>query len=86
MNIKISFIDSNDYIIEDTANILLSNVNQTETIDISAIPDASKDTIDTIEITIIDASDDNIIYIDDIKAILSTEEGGGGGGSWGFIQ
>jgi len=85
-NIKLSFIDSNIAIIEDTANVLESNVNQTESIDISGIADASKDTIDTIRITIVDASDDNIFYLDDIKSILSVEEGAGGGGSWGFIQ
>ena len=77
-NIKIGIHDSGGTTSEHTANVSSSNVNQTESWDISGIADANKDDIDSIIITIVNADAANTFYIDDMKAGITPAAGGGG--------
>lgn len=63
---KIGFHDSGGTTTEHTPNILQADTWQTETIDISGVSDANKNTIDSIIIAIINADAANTIYIDNM--------------------
>ncbi len=66
-NIKIGFHDAGGVTTEHTANILAADTWQEETIDISGVADGNKDAIDSIIITAVNADDDNIFYVDNIR-------------------
>ena len=65
-NIKIGIRDSGLTVTETTPNIISANTWQTITVDISAVIDANKDAIDSIIVTIVDATSSNTFYIDNM--------------------
>ena len=81
-NIKIGIHDSGGTTSEHTANVASSNVNQTESWDISGVSDANKDDIDSIIVTIMNADAANTFYLDDLKAGITPAAGG----NYTFVQ
>ena len=78
-NFKIGIHDSGGTTTEKTPNILVANTWQLVTWDISGVADVDKDVIDSIIITIVNASSSNTFYLDDFWAhdgiwILTLEE------------
>lgn len=73
-NLKIGLHDSGGTTTEHTPNILISEVFQEETIDLSGVTNADKNAIDSIIITITNADADNTIYIDDMFTVAKVAE------------
>lgn len=67
-NIKIGIHDSGGTTTEYTPNVASAGAWATYTWDISAVADADKDAIDSIIITIVEASADNTFYVDNFFA------------------
>jgi len=67
-NIKLSFHNSNGYTIEVTPNILISDEFQTEIIDLSVVTAVNKNAIDELKIEVLNSTDENTFYIDNIYA------------------
>jgi len=67
-NIKIGIHDSGGTTTEITPNILVADTWQEVKIDLQSVINANKDVIDSIIITAVEASDDNIFYIDNMFA------------------
>jgi len=65
-NIKVSLLG--DTAMEVTPNIAETNVFQTASLDVSAIPNSGKDAVTSIVITISNADAENILYIDNLYA------------------
>ncbi len=66
-NIKISLHNDNGALTEITPNITEANVFQKTVFDISQVANEDKDSIDSIIITIVNADEDNIFYLDNFK-------------------
>lgn len=71
-NIKIGIHDSGGTTTEITPNIGSANQYQKVVWDLSAVSDANKNAIDSIIITIVDASESNTFYLDDLRYVMST--------------
>jgi len=65
-NFKIGFHDDGGVTTEHTINIAEADAWQTEEIDISGVANADKNVINQIIITILNADEDNIFYVDNI--------------------
>ena len=70
-NIKLGITDSGGTLTEITPNILSANTWQTVSWDISAVANTNKDVINTITVTMVDASVENTFYIDNFKITLA---------------
>lgn len=68
-NIKIGLHDSGGTTTEITLNITNTDTWQLFDLDISGVADANKDAIDQIIVTIVNADEDNIFYLDDLFAV-----------------
>ncbi len=76
-NIKIGFKDSGGTITEITPNITVVNGYKEYRINLADVSNKNKDAIkiNQIVITILNASEDNTFYIDDVKALISESQG-----------
>jgi hypothetical protein len=73
-NIKIGFHDSGGTTTEVTPNITAANTWQPFQLDISQVPDANKDAIDQIIITVVNADYDTTFYLDMLWAFSNLSE------------
>jgi len=69
-NIKISIHDSGGTTSDKTYTVLAANTWETVTWDTSAISNADKDAIDSIKITIVDATNGNVFFLDNMYATV----------------
>jgi len=69
-NFKIGIHDAGGTTTEHTVNIAEVDTWQEETIDMSGVADGNKDAIDSIIFTILNADEDNTIYLDDLASPL----------------
>ena len=67
-NIKVAIHDAGGTTTDVTHTILASNEFESVSVDISEVSDANKDAIDSIIITVVDADEPNIFYIDNMRA------------------
>lgn len=68
-NIKIGLHNSDDTTTEITPYIASANAFQTITWDFSGVPNSAKNAIDEIIVTIVNADEDNVFYLDNFYAI-----------------
>jgi len=67
-NLKVGIYNDTVLVAEITPNILVANVFQSVTMDLSAIADVDKMVVDNVRVTVVNADAENIFYLDNFRA------------------